>query len=535
MTRPVSVRRPARAEAGSGPSAASPSAASPSAGQRGRGAPADRQAPPRRDRLPADSLAFALLGAARICVGVRSGRTLRDGLEAERRALQARPATERRAAPASKPPARPESEQPARPATDPQAAIHDLAARALRRRGRSDALLALVGQRVPDPPLLRELLVVSIALMVDAVGASGDAPPDAAAFDRRVAALPYSPFTLVDQAVEAASSEPDLARGKGFVNAVLRTLLRRMAEDPEPLRAVIDGPRATDTARYELPTWWVRRLCDAYPDRWPALVRTSLATPPLVVRVNRRRTTRDAYLERLADEGVVARAVGADGVRFDRAMPVSRIPGFTAGLVSVQDEAAQRAAPLLGLSGGMRVLDACAAPGGKTGHLLELADVDVTALDSDAGRLARVAENLERLGLTATRVTGDAANPASWWDGRSFDRILADVPCTASGILRRHPDIRWLRRETDVTQLSRTAQQITAALWSLLDPGGRLLLVTCSVFPEESMRHAEAFAARHPDAAVLSAPGQLLPAGADGGPDAEDHDGLFFALFEKMH
>ena len=463
----------------------------------------------RRSRLPIDSLAYALLGAARICVGVRAGRTLREGLEVERRAL-----------PAASTPSR---------HSDPQAAIHDLAARTLRRRGRADALLSLIGQRIPEPPLLRELMVVSIALLVDALSADGDDTP----FDMRIAGLPYPPFTLVDQAVHACASQVDLARGKGFVNAVLRTLLRRLKDEPADLRQRLSGDGATDLTRYELPSWWVARLRDAYPDRWSSIVDRSLESPPLVVRVNRRRMSRDDYLDRVRSEGLTAQPLGRDAVRFDRAMPVARLPGFTDGIVSVQDEAAQRAGWLLDVSDGMRVLDACAAPGGKTGHLLELADIDLTALDSDPLRLQRIGDNLERLGLQAALVRGDATTPGQWWDGRRFDRILADVPCTASGILRRQPDTRWLRRESDIAALSRTAQQITATLWSLLEPGGRLLLVTCSVFPDESVRHAELFAARHADAAVLPAPGQLLPDRADGDAAAVDHDGLFFALFEK--
>ncbi len=383
---------------------------------------------------------------------------------------------------------------------------------------------------MPDPPLLRELLVVSIALLVDALSAAHAAD---ASFDDRVRDLPYPPFTLVDQAVHAASSQDELARGKGFVNAVLRTLLRRIADDTAALQSSLHGDHAADEARYELPSWWVARLRDAYPSAWPAVVGVSLETPPLVVRVNRRRSTRDDYLLRLQREGIAAASLGDDAVRFDRALPVARVPGFFDGVVSVQDEAAQRAAPLLDARDGMRVLDACAAPGGKTGHLLERADLDLVALDSDEGRLARVRDNLERLGLRAELRVGDAAEPSRWWDGRRFDRILADVPCTASGILRRHPDIRWLRRESDIAALSRTAQHITAALWSLLDPGGRLLLVTCSVFPEESMRHADQFASRHADASLVSAPVQLLPGHAEDDTGIADHDGLFFALFEK--
>jgi 16S rRNA (cytosine967-C5)-methyltransferase len=469
-----------------------------------------------RPRLPVDSLAYALLGAARICHGVRLGRTLREGLEAERALLAPLARTASTAQ-----------------TSDPQAAIHDLAARTLRRRGRADALLALIGQRVPEPPLLRELLVVAIALLVDALA---PARPADASFEARLEGLPYSPFTLVDQAVHAAAAEPELARGKGFINAVLRTLLRRLKEDPAALQSHLYSDSAPDVTRYELPSWWVDRLREAYPLEWRAIVEESLGVPPLVVRVNRRKSSRDTYLQQLEHAGIAACAVGVDAVLFERALPVSRIPGFREGVVSVQDEAAQRAAPLLDVADGMKVLDACAAPGGKTGHLLEIAEVELTALDSDAARLSRVRENLDRLGLAARLVTGDAANPARWWDGVRFDRILADVPCTASGILRRHPDIRWLRRESDIARLSRTAQQITEALWSLLNPGGKLLLVTCSVFPEESVRHAELFAARHADAVALAAPGQLLPVRDDHRLNSADrnHDGLFFALFEKM-
>jgi 16S rRNA (cytosine967-C5)-methyltransferase len=453
--------------------------------------------------LPADSLATSLLGAARACLAVRDGRTLRDGLDAAR---QARP--------------------------DGNAgAVHDLAARALRRRGRADLLLDLIGQRVPSPPLLRELLVVAIALMVDAIPRTTDAAV-------RLDLLPYSPFTLVDQAVRAAASDPELARGKAFVNAVLRTLLRRLDEQPAAIADALYGPSAPTTSREELPAWWLARLKRAYRSEWPAIVAGALENPPLVLRVNRRRGSRAEYLARLAEAGIAASPIGDDeAVRLDRPLPVDRIPGFAEGWVSVQDEAAQRSAPLLDVHDGMRVLDACAAPGGKTGHILERNVCDLVAIDVEPARLRRVRENLDRLGLDAQLVVGDAVRPESWWDGRGFDRILADVPCTASGVLRRHPDIRWLRREADLARLSRTAQQITDALWSLLNPGGRFLLVTCSVFPEESADHATAFAARHADARVLPAPGQLLPSATGANiPQVErpDHDGLFFALFEKM-
>jgi 16S rRNA (cytosine967-C5)-methyltransferase len=208
-------------------------------------------------------------------------------------------------------------------------------------------------------------------------------------------------------------------------------------------------------------------------------------------------------------------------------MPVSQIPGFTDGLVSVQDAAAQLAAPLLDLRDGMRVLDACAAPGGKTGHMLETATLDLLALDHDPRRLERIEQNLRRLRLTAKLQAGDAA-ATDWWDGKPFDRILADVPCTASGIVRRHPDIRWLRRKGDAAQLATLSGQILDNLWRMLGPDGKLLFVTCSLWPQESEAQAAAFATRN-QAVRLPAPGQLLPAA-----NAENnHDGLFYALFQK--
>jgi 16S rRNA (cytosine967-C5)-methyltransferase len=211
-------------------------------------------------------------------------------------------------------------------------------------------------------------------------------------------------------------------------------------------------------------------------------------------------------------------------------LPVERIPGFSAGQVSVQDVAAQRAAHCLDLRDGQRVLDACAAPGGKTAHLLELADVSLTALDVDTARASRIAPDLERLGLRATVKVGDAAAPTTWWDGGAFDRILADVPCSASGIVRRHPDIKWLRRAADLALFAEQQSRILASLWPLLAPGGKLLYATCSVFAQENDQVVAAFAAAEPSARCLpapdGAPSQCLP-------DAQ-RDGFFYALIEKQ-
>jgi 16S rRNA (cytosine967-C5)-methyltransferase len=429
--------------------------------------------------LKTDSLAFALLGAARALLRVRNGGALPQALAAVF----------------------------ARHTAPPQArgAMQDIAYRSLRQLGTSDALLAALTDKPVAPPELRALLCCALALLHPAAGEH---------------APPYEPHTVVDQAVTAAASDPVLARAKGMVNAVLRRFLRE--------RDTLSGAlRENPVAHWNYPDWWIDQMRRAYPNHWEAILEAGNRAPPLTLRVNRRRSTPERYLARLAKAGQGGTRIGPDAVRLARALPVAQIPGFDDGEVSVQDAAAQLAAPLLDLQDGMRVLDACAAPGGKTGHLLECADLDVLALDSDAQRLTRIEENLRRLQLQATLRCGDAAR-RDWWDGKPFDRILADVPCTASGIVRRHPDIRWLRRSGDTTQLALAAAGILDNLWPMLRPGGKLLFVTCSLWPQESERQAAAFAHRH-QALRLPAPGQLLPAA-----DVEqDHDGLFYALFQK--
>ena len=261
-----------------------------------------------------------------------------------------------------------------------------------------------------------------------------------------------------------------------------------------------------------------------------------------MLRVNARQGTRDAYLAELAASGIEASAVGEQGVVLARARPVHDLPGFSGGRASVQDAAAQLAAPLL-LSElpqdqPLRILDACAAPGGKTAHLLELSDADVAALDIDALRCERIGENLQRLGLRARIVAADAGDPASWWDGEAFDGILLDAPCTASGIVRRHPDVRWLRRASDVSRLAALQARLLEALWPLLKPGGRLLYCTCSVFRAEGEDLMQTFVAHHKDAFLRPAPGHLIPhhgANDDAVPDnlKGDHDGFYYALLGK--
>ena len=429
--------------------------------------------------LKKDSLAFSLRGAAQAVAQVRNGAALPQAL----------------------------AHVFSQTGTPPQArgAMQDIAYRTMRQLGRAEALIAVLTSKAP-PPLLHGLLCCALGLI---------SSPDETAAD-----APYNVFTVVDQAVTAAASDPEMAHAKGMVNAVLRRFLReREALLPEVMKNPV--------ALWNYPAWWIDAAKAAYPQHWQAILRAGNAAPPLTLRVNRRKTTVAAYLQTLSDNAMPASQIGPDAVRLHQAAPVSQIPGFNEGLASVQDAAAQMAAGLLDLRDGMRVLDACAAPGGKTGHILETAAVDLIALDSDAKRLPRITENLQRLQLDAMLKAGDAGD-RNWWDGKPFDRILADVPCTASGIVRRHPDIRWLRRKGDAAQLATLSAKILDNLWQMLKPDGKLLFVTCSLWPQESEAQAAAFAVRN-QAARLTAPGQLLPAANAEG----DHDGLFYALFQK--
>ena len=331
----------------------------------------------------------------------------------------------------------------------------------------------------------------------------------------------YREHTVVDEAVKACGL---LERwpAKSFVNALLRTYLR----EREAIEARLAGE---PEALYQHPNWWVETLRAAYPAQWEDVLRAGNGHPPMALRVNRRRAAPAQYLARLESEGIAARALSDEAILLQQAMPVERLPGFASGEVSVQDAGAQRAAHCLELANGQRVLDACAAPGGKSAHILELAEVELTAIDIDAGRAARIGPNLQRLGLGAKVVVADAAQPETWWDGKAYDRILADVPCSASGIVRRHPDVKWLRRAADVASFAERQVALLRALWRLLAPGGKLLYATCSVFPGENEGVVGAFLAGERSARRRGS--------ADGGaaqwlPDAE-HDGFFYALIEK--
>ncbi|AKP92427.1 16S rRNA (cytosine(967)-C(5))-methyltransferase RsmB [Achromobacter ruhlandii] len=389
---------------------------------------------------------------------------------------------------------------------------------AMRYLGWADAVGRELVQRYPNV-LFESLLLVSLTLL-KAEGESASALPG----------MPvYAPHTVVDQAVTAASRNRGLASFKGLLNACLRRFLRERAALEA---AVADSPEA----EWNHPGWWVKQLRVAYPRQWQDILRAANVPAPLTLRVNRRRASREQVLAAFHDAGLVAEPVGQAGLVLASPRPVTQLPGFAEGWWSVQDAGAQLAAELLAPKDGMRVLDACAAPGGKTAHLLELADIDLLALDADADRLVRVGQNLDRLGLAGEHVrlqAADAADLDSWWDGKPFDAVLADVPCTASGIVRRHPDIRWLRRENDLRRTATLQARILDALWRTVAPGGHLLYVTCSVFPIEGTRQALEFLQRHPEATRLDAPGQLLPVAVDATPAAQ-HDGFFYALFAKQ-
>lgn len=387
---------------------------------------------------------------------------------------------------------------------------------ALRELGRAEALRKLLAPRKPSPEV-DALLCLALALAWQDEGA------------------PYEAHTLVNQAVEAAKRGSSTRAQAGFVNACLRRFLR---ERP----ALVAQTDTDPVARWNHPRWWIERLQREVPDHWQAILQANNRQAPMTLRVNIRKTTVAAFQARLQEAGIAAWRNGEQGLTLAAPLPVQQIPGFAQGLVSVQDGAAQLAAPLLlrGLEHqpGLRVLDACAAPGGKTAHLLELSAAEVTALDIDPLRCQRITDNLARLGLQARVQAADAGRPEAWWDGRPFDAILLDAPCTASGIVRRHPDVRWLRRESDVAQLAAQQARLLQTLWPLLKPGGRLLYCTCSVFRAEGEEQVQAFLAHNTRARLLPSPGHLWPTlgrKADAVTDNQfsDHDGFYYALLEK--
>ena len=333
---------------------------------------------------------------------------------------------------------------------------------------------------------------------------------------------------VVDHAVRAVRKRNTAA--SGLVNAVLRNFLRKRDD-------LLAAAASSDEGFYSYPQWWVDAVKAQYGERAKTILLAGNQRPPMALRVNRRRITPADYLALLAQHDIGASLIEPDAVLLQRPMPVDKLPGFFDGLVSVQDAGAQYAARLLDVRDGMRVLDACAAPGGKSTHLLELAQLDLLALDKDAQRLEQVRENMQRLQLHAQLQAGDAMQPDSWWYGKPFQRILADVPCSASGVVRRHPDIKWLRRAEDMEGFARQQAQILSVLWRLLASDGKLLYATCSIFARENRQVISEFLQQHDDARQLplSAPnlneGQILP--DDQFLPNDQHDGFFYALLHK--
>jgi 16S rRNA (cytosine967-C5)-methyltransferase len=381
-----------------------------------------------------------------------------------------------------------------------RAALLDLTHGTLRRYGRVQAIVAQLSQRGRPDAMLEALLWCAIYALD-----SGR----------------YAEYTVVDEAVKACTLLERWS-AKGYVNA----LLRRLVRDRDAIeRQLAHAPEA----RYQHAQWWIDLVRSAYPEQWQEALLQGNRPPPMCLRINRRRTTPERYLARLGEFGMRARALGAEALLLELPVPVERLPGFAEGEVSIQDFGAQRAVRCLELADGQRVLDACAAPGGKAAHILELCDVELTALDVDAERSARLAANLGRLGLSAKIAVSDATQFAPS-GARLFDRILADVPCSGSGVVRRHPDIKWLRRATDLEGFAQRQSRLLDALWRQLAPGGKLLYATCSVFAQENDAVIDAFVARsaHAARAALAdrGPAQWLP--------AAEHDGFFYALIEKQ-
>ena len=385
-------------------------------------------------------------------------------------------------------------------AASERGAIQDICYGTLRHLGKLRAVLAQLAPKPIASPELRTLLLAALYQLEYS---------DAA------------PYAVVDHAVECAAQVGG-EHVKPFANAVLRNYQRKR-------EVLLANAAETDEGRFSYANWWIERLRRDFGAQAQFILDTGNLHPPMTLRANVRRGSASDYLEKLRLAGLDARRLENEGLLLLQPVPVERLPGFGEGAVSVQDAGAQLVARLLDVRSGMRVLDACAAPGGKVAHILELADVDMTALDADAVRLQRVGSNLQRLGLHARLQAADAAALDTWWDGKPFDRVLVDAPCSASGVVRRHPDIKWLRRPSDITGFAVQQQRLLEALWKVVAHGGKLLYVTCSIFSEEDHATIDGFAARHPDARTLGGmPGRdglLLP--------DDEHDGFYYALLQK--
>lgn len=423
----------------------------------------------------------------------------------------------------------------------------------LRRLGLAEKLLGLLVQRRPTRTTAN-FLEIGLALLVP--GSTNDAKTEKPQWEHDHEAgvadvgtttergMAYEAHTVVNQVVQAMRNHPHLQAQAGFVNACLRRFQREAD-------ALLKAALADGTARWNHPAWWISRLKNDYPQNWQDILVAGTKKAGMSLRVNRRRLSVEQYLQTLHDAGIAAKQIGLDALELAQPMGVSQLPGFAAGDVSVQDAGAQCAVQILlnnwpvPHASGRRplILDACAAPGGKTAHLLECLDAEVLALDIDAERTARIHQTLDRLHLGATVMTADAAQTDTWaaqvLKGRRFDAIVLDAPCSASGIVRRHPDIPWQRRESDIKGLGAQQARLLSQLWPLLAPGGRLLFCTCSVFKEEGQDRIASFMSEQGEARLIGNTLQLLPThNIESAWSASDvlpaiHDGFFYALLEK--
>lgn len=381
-------------------------------------------------------------------------------------------------------------------------ALQDLCYGTLRHYARLAFMLDSLLERPMQDPLLRHLLLVAVYQLQHTKAGQ---------------------HVIVDQAVQAAKSSNPVA--SGLINAVLRNFLRKQP-------ALLEVADRNEESRYSYQLWWIDALKQQYGERATEILEAGNKHPPMTLRINTRHISLTDYQALLGEQDISAQIIEPGALKLDRPVAVERLPRFAEGWVSVQDAGAQLAARMLDVKDGMRVLDACAAPGGKTTHLLELANIELVAVDKEEERLRRVRENLQRLNLSAQVVCGDAATPNDWWDGKLFQRILADVPCSASGVVRRHPDIKWLRRPEDIESFAVQQAQILESLWLLLERDGKLLYATCSIFARENQKVIAAFLEQHKDAAQIElsaggmTDGQMLP--------NDEHDGFFYALLHKQ-
>lgn len=327
-----------------------------------------------------------------------------------------------------------------------------------------------------------------------------------------------------------------VALKKDWAKGVLNGCLRRFQRESESLFAALER---SDAARLAHPNWLLTHLKEDWPQQWQAIAEANNLHPPMTLRVNHRQSNRDNYLAQLTDLGIAATACAysPDGIQLEKALDVTSLPGFAEGRISVQDEAAQLSAQLLQLESGQRVLDACCAPGGKTAHMLEREPgLSVVAVDSEARRLERVEENFQRLGLSAELHCSDVTALDNWWDGKAFDRILLDAPCSATGVIRRHPDIKWLRRKADIPALAELQQSMLHLLWKTLKPGGIMVYATCSVLALENSDNIKQFLSGS-DAQLIGPKEAAF--GIDTGfgqqllPQSQGHDGFFYAVLQK--